>query len=162
MNPASSQVQTLSFVFDNENDQLLMVQLSADGPLKRKHSGIKGQIEMDEDTNAAAVRSLQESTGLEIGSVVLRGVVKTVNIDNQASGIWLVYETSRFSGELNGNVPGRLKWVDILNIFNLQMEGFVQELMSYLLDGESFFEGTVRITNNDEVVESDIRICNTI
>jgi len=73
-----------------------------------------------------------------------------------------VYESSRFSGELENKLAGRLKWVDILNIFNLEMEGLVQELMPNLLDGESFFEGTIQLGNQEEILSSDIRICNTI
>jgi hypothetical protein len=63
---------------------------------------------------------------------------------------------------LENKQPGRLKWVDILDIFNLQMESLVQEIMPNLLDGESFFEGTILLNSMDEVISSDIRICNSI
>ncbi len=159
---ATPDIQTLSFIFDNETDHLLLRQLADNGPLKRKHSGIKGQIELLEDTNEAAIRSVRESTGLEIESMVLRGVIKTINPEDQSSGICLVYESSRFSGELESKISGRLKWVDILNIFNLSMESLVQVIMPNLLDGESFFEGTIRINSQDEVISSEIRICNSI
>lgn len=42
------------------------------------------------------------------------------------------------------------------------MEGLVQELMPNLLNGESFFEGTIHLNDQDEVLSSDIRICNSI
>lgn len=158
-NPA---LQTLTFVFDNKSDMILLHQLIEEGPLKRKHSGIKGQIGLAEDMQVAAIRSVQESAGLEADSAVLRGVVKTFNPENQSSVVYLVYETSKFSGELENKIPGRLKWVDILNIFNLQMEGIVREIMPYLLDGESFFEGSVQVNNQDEILSSEIRICNSI
>jgi len=155
-------IQTLTFIFDNETDHILLHQIVEDGPLKRKHSGVKGNIGLLEDMNAAAIRSIQEASGLEVSEVVLRGLVKTIQDENQTATIYFVYESARFSGELQNKLSGRLKWVDILDIFNLQMESLVQEIMSNLLDGESFFEGTIHLSNQDEVVSSDIRICNTI
>jgi len=155
-------IQTLTFIFDNKTDHILLHQISEDGPLKRKHSGIKNSIGLLEDLSEAAIRSIREASGLEVSQVVLRGVVKTIQAESQRSILYLVYESSRFSGELENKLPGRLKWVDILNIFNLEMEGLVQELMPNLLDGESFFEGTIQLGNQEEILSSDIRICNTI
>ncbi len=155
-------LKTLSFIFDNENDLILLHTMIVDGPLKRKHSGIKGNIELTEDINTAAIRSVRESSGLEIQEMVLRGVVKVIQKSQPISTIYFIYESALFSGELVKNIPGQLKWVDILNIFNLQMESVIQEIMPKLLDGESFFEGTIQINELDEVIVSDIRICNTI
>lgn len=45
---------------------------------------------------------------------------------------------------------------------NLPMEGLVQELMPSLPDSESFFEGTIHLNGQDEVVNCDIRICSSI
>ena len=155
-------IQTLSFIFDNETDHILLHQITEDGSLKRKHSGIKGNIGLTEDLNLAAIRSISEASGLEIEEAVLRGVIKAVQTEAQSSVIYFIYESAKYSGEIENKISGRLKWVDILNIFNLQMESLVQELMPNLLDGESFFEGTIFLNDNDEVVSSDIRICNTI
>lgn len=154
--------QTLTFIFDNKSDLILMHQLVEEGPLNRKHSGLKGQIELAEDMNEAAIRSVRESAGLEPKSLVLRGVVKVIYPESETAIVSMIYETSRFSGVLESKVRGRLKWVDILNIFNLQMEAMVHEIMPYLLDGESFFEGTIRINNQDEILDSQIRVCNSI
>jgi hypothetical protein len=155
-------IQTLSFIFDNETDHILLHQIAGEGPLKRKHSGIKGSIDLPEDMNESAIRSIREASGLEVSQAVLRGVVKTFQAETQTSVIYFIYESSRFSGELENKLPGRLKWVDILNIFNLEMEGLVHELMPNLLDGESFFEGTIQLNGQEEVISSDIRICNSI
>jgi len=155
-------IQTLTFIFDNTTDHILLHQIAEDGPLKRKHSGIKGNIGLLEDMNDAAIRSIQETSGLEVSEAVLRGVVKAIQDESQTATIYFVYESAKFSGELENKLSGRLKWVDILNIFNLQMDSLVQEIMPNLLDGESFFEGTVHLSSQDEIISSDIRICNTI
>lgn len=158
----TSTIQTLTFIFDNKTDHILLHQIAEDGSLKRKHSGIKGSIGILEDMNEAAIRQVQESSGLLVGEAVLRGVVKAIHPDSETSVVYFVYESAKFSGELESKLIGRLKWVDILNIFNLQMESLVQEIMPRLLDGESFFEGTVHLGSQDELIGSDIRICNTI
>ena len=155
-------IQTLSFIFDNETDHILLHQIAGGGPLKRKHSGIKGSIGLPEDLNQAAIRSILEASSLKVSQAVLRGVVKTFQAETQTSVIYFIYESARFSGELENKLPGRLKWVDILNIFNLEMEGLVHELMPNLLDGESFFEGTIQLNSQEEVISSEIRICNSI
>lgn len=158
----NTSIQTLTFIFDNETDHILLHQIAEDGPLKRKHSGIKGNIGLLEDMNEAAIRSIQEAGGLEVSEAVLRGVVKAIDDESQTATIYFVYESARFSGVLENKLSGRLKWIDILNIFNLQMESLVQEIMPNLLDGESFFEGTIHLSSQDEVISSEIRICNTI
>lgn len=155
-------IQTLIFIFDNETDHVLMLQIAEEGPMKRKHTGIKGDIGLTEGMNQAAIRNTREASGLEVQEAVLRGVVKVVQPEAHSSVIYLVYESSRFTGELVNKISGRLKWVDILNIFNLPLEGMVKTLMPNLLDGESFFEGNIHLDPNDEVISSDIRICNSI
>lgn len=155
-------IQTLTFIFDNKTDHILFHRIVEDGPLKRKHSGIKGSIGLQEDINSAAIRSIQEASALEVSEAVLRGVVKTIQDENQTATIYFVYESAKFDGVLENKLSGGLKWVDILNIFNLQLEGLVQEIMPKLLDGESFFEGTIYLNNQDEVISSDLRICNSI
>jgi len=155
-------IQTLTFLFDNKTDHILLHKVVEEGPLKGKLSGIKGESGVMDDMNEAAIRTIQESTGLEVKDAVLRGVVKCIQEEKQAAVIYFIYESSRFSGELQNKISGRLKWVDILHIFNLEMESLVKELMPNLLDGESFFEGTIKLNSLDEVINSEIRICNSI
>jgi len=155
-------IQTLTFIFDNKTDHILLHQIAEDGPLKRKHSGIKSNIGLLEDMNASSIRSIHENSGLRVSEVILRGVVKAIQDESQTATIYFVYESAKFFGELENKLTGRLKWIDILDIFNLQMESLVHEIMSNLLDGESFFEGTIHLSSQDEVISSDIRICNSI
>ena len=155
-------IQTLSFLFDNDTDHILLYQISDEGPMKRKYSGIKGSIDLLEDMNNAAIRSIREASGLEVLDAVLRGVIKTVQEETQTSIVYFVFESDKFYGELENKLPGHIKWVDILNIFNLELEGLVHELMPTLLDGESFFEGTIHLNIQEEVISSDIRICNSM
>jgi len=158
----SPSIQTLTFLFDNKTDHILLNQIAINGPSKRKHSGIPGEPGFHEDINSAAIRSIFEATSLEVQQVILRGVVKTIYENDQECIIYFVYESGRFKGELKDNLSGRLKWVDILNIFNLEIETVTREIMPNLLDGESFFEGTLILDKEYQIVSSDIRICNSI
>lgn len=153
---------TLAFIFDNKTDHMLFLQIAEEGPLKRKHTGLKGEIGLTEDINQAALRAIREAGGLVVSEAVLRGVIKAVNSDSQSSVIYFIYESSKYTGDLSSSSRGRLKWVDILNVFNLQLEGLVEKIMPYLLDGESFFEGSIYLGQNDEVLSTDIRMCNSI
>lgn len=153
---------TLSFIFDNKIDHMLFLQIGEEGPLKRKHTGLKGEIGLAQDINQAALRAIGESGGPMVSAVVLRGVVKAIKEQEKSSVIYFIYESSKFTGELSSNSKGRLKWVDILNVFNLQLEGIVEKIMPYLLDGESFFEGSIYLDSNEQVITSDIRVCNSI
>lgn len=158
----TSGIQTLTFIFDNKTDHLLLHQIAGEGPLKRKHSGIKGDVGLTEDINRASIRAVREASGLDVSEVVLRGVVKSVSDEGDASTVFFIFESSKFSGEMENKLAGRLKWVDILHVFNLQMEGLVEAIMPNLLDGESFFEGLLVVNQQDEIVSSEIRICNSI
>lgn len=153
-------IRTLTFVFDNKTDHLLMHQIAGDEPLKRKLSGIKGNVGAFENPRDRAIKSVSESCGLEIHSLLLRGIVKTITNEPEEAIIYYVYETSSFTGNLESNIPGIMKWVDILNIFNLQLESSVNAIMPNLLDGESFFEGFLTFEKPGYLINSDIRICN--
>jgi hypothetical protein len=155
-------IQTLSFLFDNKTDHILIHQGAPEESGKREHSGIIGNPGFTEDHNIAAIRSIQEVTSLETEQAILRGVVKAIEEEDRKAVIYFIYESGRFSGELVNRLPGKLKWVDILNIFNLEIEPVTREIMPWLLDGESFFEGTILFDGKKEVVSSDIRICNSI
>lgn len=153
---------TLSFLFDNKTDHMLFFQVAEEGPLKRKHSGLKGTIGITEEISSAALRTIRESAGLVVPEAVLRGVIKAIYTERETSVVYFIYESSRFTGELSSSVPGRLKWVDILNVFNLPLEGVVEKIMPFLLDGESFFDGSISLNDQEEVLSADIKICNSI
>lgn len=155
-------LHTLSFLFDNRTDHMLFLQVAEEGPLKRKHTGLKGTIGLTEEISKAALRNIQESAGLTVSEAILRGVIKAINTESEASVVYFIYESSRFSGELSSTLTGRLKWVDILNVFNLPLEGIVEKIMPFLLDGESFFEGSIYLNSQEEVLSADIKICNSI
>ena len=125
--------------FDAEND-LILVQQHGTGKYARLHSGIDSDCELAEDTAASCREKLSEKSGLEIANLKLRGVIKTVDLTGDEAVIFFVYEAEYVHGSLQQNAEGRLKWVEVLNLFNLKYVPFVREIIGLLLDGESFFE----------------------
>lgn len=156
----SLNIKTLTFIFDNKTDHLLLHQIAGDGPLKRKLTGIKGNVAEMENPSLAAIKTVKETCNLELHAVLLRGVVKAINIEDKEATIYFIYESSDFSGNIESKIPGIIKWVDILNIFNLQLESIVAAIMPNLLDGESFFEGFFTYEKLESLINSDIKICN--
>ena len=148
-------VKTLCFVFDAENDTVLLQQYGA-GKYPRMHSGIDSDCEITDDTATSCRDQLIEKSGIEIAGMKLRGMIKTIDpVANEAT-IYFVYEAGFVHGELQQNAEGRLKWVEVLNIFNLKYVPFVKEILNYLLDGESFFEAFFELGENGEITNQQI------
>lgn len=149
------QIKTLCFVFDPEND-LVLIQQYGIGKYARLHSGIDSDCNFNEDTANSCQIKLTEKSGVECANLKLRGIVKTVDLAEEESIIYLIYEAEYIHGELQQNADGRLKWVEVLNVFNLKFIPFVQEIMGHLLDGESFFEAFFELNEKGEAVNQHI------
>lgn len=149
------QVKTLCFIFDAENDLILLQQYGT-GKFARLHSGIESDCLFADDTATSCRKSLQEKSGIETAGMKLRGMIKTIDLAEADASIYFVYEVEFVHGELQQNAEGRLKWVEVLNIFNLKYVPFVKEIFNYLLDGESFFEAFFELGESGEIINQQI------
>ena len=149
------QIKTLCFVFDTENDLILLQQYGI-GKYARLHSGIDSDCLFAEDTAASCKTNLLQKSGIEIAGLKLRGVLKTVDLAEEEPTVYFVYEAGFVHGNLQQNAEGRLKWVEVLNLFNLKYIPFVKEILNHLLDGESFFEAFFELGENGEIVHQQI------
>lgn len=148
-------IKTLCFVFDAENDLLLLQQYGT-GKYARMHSGINSDCMFADDTATSCRLTLTEKSGIEIAGMKLRGMLKTIDLAEEEASIYFVYEAEFVHGELKQNAEVRLKWVEVLNIFNLKYVPFVKEIISHLLDGESFFEAFFELGENGEIINQQI------
>lgn len=148
-------IKTLCFVFDAENDLILLQQYGI-GKYARLHSGVDSDCLFAEDTAASCIANLAQIAGIEIAGLKLRGVLKIIDLAEDEPTIWFVYEAGFVHGNLQQNAGGRLKWVDVLNMFNLKYIPFIKEIISHLLDGESFFEAFFEISERGEIVRQQI------
>ncbi len=149
------QIKTLCFVFDPEND-LILLQQYGNGKYARLHSGIDSDCLFAEDTAASCRANLVLQSGIEIAGLRLRGVLKTVDLAEEESTIFFIYEAELVHGDLQQNAEGRLKWVEVLNMFNLKYIPFVKEIIVHLLDGESFFEAFFELNESGEIIHQQI------
>ncbi len=148
-------VKTLCFVFDAEND-LILIQQYGTGKYARLHSGIGSDCEFAENPAVSCREKLTRKSGIEIAGLKLRGIIKTVDLDEEGADIFFVYEAEYVHGNLCQNAKGRLKWVEVLNLFNLKYVPFVREIISLLLDGESFFEAFFELDEKGGIANQQI------
>jgi len=149
------QVKTLCFVFDNENSLILLQQYGS-GEYAHLHSGIDSDCMFADDTASSCIQNVVEKAGVEIAELKPRGLIKTVDLAEGEATIYFIYEAEYVQGELQQNAEGRLKWVDVLNMFNLEYVPFVQEIIKHLLDENNFFEAFFELGESGEIVSRQI------
>lgn len=151
------QIKTLCFVFDPENDLVLLQQYGT-GKHTRLHSGIDADCLYDENMGTSCQEAIAKQSGVEISNLKLRGVVKNIDLAEDDATIFFVYEAEYIHGELQQEAEGRLKWVEVLNLFNLKFVPQTKEIISHLLDGETFFEAFFEEDENGRIVNQEIHI----
>ena len=112
--------RTLSFI-THGNDVLLL----RGAPDKRiwpnRYNGVGGHVERDEDVLTAAVREMQEETGLDVHNVRLRGVVN-IDAGDPQTGILLFVFTAEATGrEFSPSPEGTLEWVPREQVLGLDL-----------------------------------------
>lgn len=125
--------RTLSFVM-NGDDVLLMKRAAHKRVFPNQYNGLGGHIERDEDPLAAAVREIEEESGLKVHSMRLRSIH---NIDaGEATGILLfVYTAISASRAIpQDTAEGRLEWVPKSQALDLDLVEDLPYLLPRLLD----------------------------
>ncbi len=106
--------RVLCFVLDRGRVLLLK-----GAPTKRlwpnQYNGLGGHVEPDEDVYTAAVREIQEESGLQVTNVRLRGII---NIDTgEPVGILLfVFLADAVTTDPKASIEGSLTWVPVEQI----------------------------------------------
>ncbi len=125
--------RTLSFIIDG--DRVLLLR---GAPTKRlwanRLNAVGGHVEAGEDIYTAAVREVQEETGLDVTDVRLRGVVHVAPHPSQGTGdanvgvILFVFTATPAGGTLRSSAEGTLEWHAIAGV----CAGGVPDLMEDL------------------------------
>jgi 8-oxo-dGTP diphosphatase len=158
MNAKSLTIGTVCFLFDEENNKILLLERSRQ-PMQNLMTGVGGKTDFDEDIYLSCLREIKEETGFVVRSLKFRGVIKTIidSLDN--SWILFIYTARQFSGQQIECPEGRLTWVDRSELLNQNLIGFIREIVPYIL-AEETIEGTIIHDQSGNVVKSSIRVIN--
>lgn len=99
-----------------------------------RYNGVGGHIERDEDPQTAAIREVQEETGLEVARVRFRGVI---HVDaGGANGIMVfVFSAEAASRHFTDTDEGSLEWVPRDQIESLALVEDLPVLIPLIFDG---------------------------
>ncbi|MFA8435219.1 MAG: NUDIX domain-containing protein [Marinifilaceae bacterium] len=148
-------IGTVCFLQDKENDRILFLNRSRE-PMKDMFTGVGGKTEFEEDINESCVREIKEETGLDACNLKLKGILKTILDGADSSWILFVYTSDDFSGKQIDCSEGELKWIHKDDIQNLNLIGFIREILPMVLSEDALIEGTIRHDGNGNVVEKNI------
>ncbi len=137
--------RTLCFI--THGDDVLLLKRS---PHKRifpnRYNGVGGHIERDEDPLTAALREMQEETGLDVYDVRLRGVIHVDAGDARVGILVFVFTAQAASRAFTDSEEGTLEWVPRERVGDLPLVDDLPMLLPLALeapkDAPPFFAHT--------------------
>jgi 8-oxo-dGTP diphosphatase len=156
MNNKSLTIGTVCFLIDEKNNQILLLERSR-APMKNKVTGVGGKTNFEEDILSSCIREIKEETGFEAKNLKLNGIIKTIAESLDSSWILFIYTTSEFYGQQSECSEGKLFWIDRNDVQNQNLIGFINELIPYILNGDSI-EGTIIHDQEGNVLTKQIKV----
>ena len=135
-------IGNVCFLIDKSKNEVLFLERSFE-PMKDMFTGVGGKTKFDEDINTSCLREIKEETGLNAKNLKLKGIIKTILDGYSSSWILFIYTSEEFDGKQIDCPEGKLKWIKINDINNLNLIGFIREIMPFVLNEDSIIEGTV-------------------
>ena len=148
-------IGTVCFIIDETKQKVLMLE-RANEPMQNMFTGVGGKTGFAEDIQLSCCREVNEETGFDVENLRLKGVIKTVLEGQSSSWILFVYITNEFSGKQIECPEGKLMWVDKDEVMNLNLIGFIREIMPQVFDRNVFIEGTIVHDKQGRVLEKTI------
>jgi len=149
-------IGTVCFLFDKSNNKILLLERSFE-PMKDMYTGVGGKTNFEEDINKSCLREIKEETGLDARNIKLKGVIKTILEGHDSSWILFIYASTDFNGEQIDCPEGKLKWINVDEVLNVNLIGFIRDLMPFILNENSIIEGTIKHDIKGMVLEKHIR-----
>ena len=156
MTPGKIIVGTVCFIIDEISNKLLLLERSNE-PMQGLWTGVGGKTHFSEGIYESCIREIYEETGLTVEKLQLRGVVKTILSGGDSSWILHIYVCREFSGSITPCSEGRLEWINIEEVYGLNLIGFLRGLMPIVLNNEAIVEGTIVHDTKGAVIKETIR-----
>lgn len=103
--------RTLCFI-TNGDDVLLLRGASDKTIWPNLYNGVGGHVEPEEDVRTAALREVEEETGLTVRDLRLRGVVNIpVDVEEKTGILMFVFTAAADSREVRPSDEGRPEWI---------------------------------------------------
>lgn len=133
--------RTLSFLL-NGDDMLLLKTAAGRGAWAGKLNGVGGHIERGEDPRSAAVREIEEETGLPVEDLQLCGIV-TIDIEPELGISLFVFAGTAPRREVRAGPEGQAAWFPLYRLGELELVEDLPVLIPGVLEahqtGQVFF-----------------------
>lgn len=155
MNQRKITIGTVCFLINKSENKVLLLERYNE-PMKGMFTGVGGKTNFDEDINASCIREIKEETGLNASNLKLKGVIKTLLEPKDSSWILFIYTTSDFDGTLIDCPEGNLVWINTDEVFNVNLIGFIREILPNVLNEDIVIEGTILHDNKGNVLNKNM------
>jgi 8-oxo-dGTP diphosphatase len=150
-------IGNVCFIFDKNREKVLLLHRFRE-PMKNAFTGVGGKTEFHEDIHLSCHREVTEETGLTPQNVQLKGIVKTLVDGGSSSWILFAYTAEAPHERIQDSDEGTLEWTPIQEIGSRNIIGFIREIMPYILDKSSFFEGTIVHDMQGNVISNNMKV----
>lgn len=119
-----------------------------------KWVGLGGKMESGETPEECIIREVKEESGLTIKTPKLRGILTFPKFKDNKDWYVFLFTASEFEGNLIDSNEGVLKWVNDLDVFNLNLwEG--DKIFLRWLEDSRMFSGKF-IYENGKLIHNDV------
>lgn len=148
-------IGNVCFLIDKRDNKILFLERNKE-PMNGMFTGVGGKTSFEEDINASCIREIKEETGFDVQNLKLKGIIKTILSEKNSSWILFIYIANEFHGEQIDCPEGNLQWVNNNDVYDLNLIGFIREIMPFVLKENSFIEGTITHDTKGNVLSKKI------
>lgn len=134
-----------------KDDQVLMIKYNK--KWNHVYAPPGGKFESGETPSDCIIREFKEETGLTLINPRLQGLSCW---KDSYEGVIYIFVCTEFEGELEESEEGRLEWINISDLPNINQFDQNKKFTSYLFKDE-IFEGKFKLDNNCKVIDYEIR-----
>lgn len=132
-------IETVVCYLIKNNEVLMLLRNKKKNDInENKWIGVGGHIEENETSHDAVIREVKEETNLDIKNFSLRGIIYFDNSEIKEK--MYVYTCNEFKGTICQCNEGTLSWINIKDIFNLNLWEGDKIFLKRLFDTNEYFE----------------------